>query len=104
MLSNNTFLETRIKRLLDGLIFVEKRTQRTRATDTSHQDSVQSHIMDLKDFKIAAMRAILDIGMEFILLHKTSLQVSVQSNLWFWRSPSFKEFQDRWHAWWPSCI
>ena len=24
MLSNNTFLETRIKRLLDGLIFVEK--------------------------------------------------------------------------------
>ena len=25
MLSNNTFLETRIQRLLDGLIFVEKR-------------------------------------------------------------------------------
>ena len=24
MLSNNTFLETRIQRLLDGLIFVEK--------------------------------------------------------------------------------
>ena len=27
MLSNNTFLETRIQRLLDGLFFVEKRLE-----------------------------------------------------------------------------
>ena len=50
-----TFLETRIQRLLDGLILVEKGLCIHVQRITSHQDSVQSHIMDLKNFKITAM-------------------------------------------------
>ena len=36
MLSNNTFLETRIQRLLDGLIFVEK-NRRARAAHAQNK-------------------------------------------------------------------
>ena len=37
MLSNNTFLETRIERLLNGLIFFEKGTRRARAAQAENE-------------------------------------------------------------------
>ena len=37
MLSNSTYLETRIQRLLDGLIFAEKKTWRARAVHAQNE-------------------------------------------------------------------
>ena len=37
MLSNNSFIETRIQQLLDGLIFVEKNTWRERAAHAQNE-------------------------------------------------------------------
>ena len=38
MLSNNTFLKTRIQRLLDGLIFDEKKAWRARAEHAQNEE------------------------------------------------------------------
>ena len=40
MLSNNTFLKTRILRPLDDLIFVEKNTQRARAMHAQNKQGL----------------------------------------------------------------